>query len=160
MSDRSKDLIRELNLKKHPEGGYYRETFRSSLKIKSPTTNKIYNALTDIYFLLLENSISRFHRIKHDEVWHFYEGAPLILFEFNSKENILKKHIIGKLKKTDYKVVIKADNWQAAYSTGMYSLVGCTVAPGFAFKDFEMIKDVKEDKEKLLNSYPELSTLI
>jgi len=132
-------LIKKYNLQKHPEGGYYAETYRSEMLIKSPEICESRNAVTDIYFLLANEEISRFHKVLHDELWHFYEGSPLKVITFDG--NSIRESIIGPNTPDGYKTVVKGGVWQAAISTGDYSLVGCTVAPGFDFADFEFLDD-------------------
>ena len=81
MNKRAEELINILELSPHPEGGYYKEVYRSKSELSSPKNNKVRNAVTDIYFLLVSGQISRFHKVIHDEIWNFYEGAPLELIE-------------------------------------------------------------------------------
>jgi len=160
-SKRSKKLIKMLGLSPHPEGGHYNEVHRSKSKLISPKIKKSRNALTDIYFLLTSGQISRFHKVCHDEVWNFYEGAPLALFEIQPDTLKISKITLGDKKgKLKYKHCISGENWQAAYSTGEYSLVGCTVAPGFDFSDFKFLKDDKRTCSAIQKQSPKLSYLI
>ena len=126
-------LIDQYKLIPHPEGGYYREIYRSEQIILSPETGTKRNALTHIYFLLAKGQVSRFHKVVHDEVWNFYAGDPLKLIQYNGGE--VTEAIIGAAA-GDFVTVVKGGVFQAAEATGDYSLVGCTVAPGFDFKDF------------------------
>lgn len=161
MDNRAPKIIESLELVPHPEGGYYRETYRSESQVVSPENSEILNAVTDIYFLLVEGQVSRFHRVLHDEIWHFYEGAPLMLVEIASDDLLLAKFQLGeKSGALEYKHCVKGRNWQAAYSTGAYSLVGCTVAPGFDFVDFEFLKENETDLAMVNQRYPELVYLI
>jgi predicted cupin superfamily sugar epimerase len=132
------DLIKKYNLAPHPEGGYFKETYRSPQRVQSTITQEPRNALTHIYFLLLEGQVSRFHRVCHDEIWNFYEGDPIQLIQFDSITT--KEKIIGPGCR-DYVTVVPGNTWQAAATTGVYSLVGCTVAPGFDFADFSFLRD-------------------
>jgi hypothetical protein len=143
-------LIARFNLKPHPEGGYYSEVYRSSDKVSSPRHGQARNSLTHIYFLLERGQISRFHRVRHDEVWNFYAGAPLRLILIESTQTMqleqqyqTHQQIIGTDK--SYVHVIPAEHWQAAETTGDYSFVGCSVAPGFDFDDFSFMQH-REDK--------------
>jgi len=152
-------LIDTLQLSPHPEGGYYREVYCSEKTVTSPVHGKIRHAMTDIYFLLMAGQKSRFHRIVHDEIWHFYQGAPLTLIEINSDTFEMSKVTLGD---TDIKLkhLIKGGNWQSAYSNGDYSLVGCTVAPGFTFSDFSFLTDNDLTLESIVKKYPDLKELI
>lgn len=132
------DIIKKLNMTPHPEGGYFKEVYRSFDVVYSEKASSERSALTDIYFLLKEGEISRFHKVLHDEIWNFYFGAPLRLIDhFNSELNEI---ILGK-ENLNFKYTIKANHWQAAESTGEFTLVGCTVAPGFDFNDFSFMED-------------------
>lgn len=136
-------LIQKYGLMPHPEGGYYKQVYRSSGNTASHVHGKSRPALTHIYFLLLKGQVSRFHRVLHDEVWNHYEGAPLQLIQFETDtlaQNGLSKKTIGN-SENGYVHIVPAGHYQAAYSTGDYSLVGCTVAPGFDFEDFSFIED-------------------
>lgn len=158
MNKRAAELIDILELSLHPEGGYYKEVYRSKSKLTSPENNKVRNAVTDIYFLLVSGQISRFHKVVHDEIWNFYEGAPLELIEINSDTLEISRTVLGNNEHTlKYKHCVEGNNWQAAYSTGEYTLAGCTVAPGFEFSDFEFLKDDKEFHDRILKNHPELS---
>jgi len=158
-SKKIKQLIETLELSPHPEGGYYREVFRSEKTVQSPVHGKKRHAMTDIYFLLNAGQKSRFHRIVHDEIWHFYKGAPLTLIEINSETFEMSKVILGDTDSV-LKHMIKGGNWQSAYSEGDYSLVGCTVAPGFTFSDFSFLTDDKKTYERMMKAYPELIELM
>ena len=161
MNKRVQELINTLKLSPHPEGGYYREIYRSESKVNSPENGEMRNSITDIYFLLVSGQISRLHRVLHDEIWHFYEGDPLELVEIQSDSLEIFKVVLGnKNNILKYKYCIKGGNWQAAYSTGEYSLVGCTVAPGFNFSDFEFLKENAGMHSTILEKNPKLVNLI
>ena len=161
MNKRALELIDVLKLSPHPEGGYYREVYRSESKLISPVNGEMRNSLTDIYFLLVSGQISRLHRVVHDEIWHFYEGDPLELIEVQSDDLKTSKILLGGDDDiVRYKHCIKGGNWQAAYSTGGYSLVGCTVGPGFDFTDFEFLKDNADACSIVLDKNPKLLNLI
>jgi len=123
-------LIAQLDLKPHPEGGHFRETFRDA-----PHDGRA--ASTAIYFLLRASEASRWHRIDAAEIWHFYRGAPLEL-RIGEKTFILGPDID---EAQAPQIVVPPGEWQAARSLGDYTLVGCTVAPGFEFAHFEMAPD-------------------
>jgi predicted cupin superfamily sugar epimerase len=119
-------LIALLGLKPHPEGGHFRETFRE--------TNHGRAHSTAIYFLLKAEETSHWHRVDATEVWHFYRGAPLELLI--GKEVYVLGPDIDEAQAPQ--VVVPAGMWQAAKSLGDYTLVGCTVAPGFEYAHFEL----------------------
>lgn len=155
MIKRAKELIQRFNLSKHPEGGYFLEVYRSQNKCTIHPSGDVRSWLTDIYFLLTQNDISRFHRIKHDEIWHFYEGAPLALTEIDPIAMEIDTITIGQTGSSlNYKHCVQAGIWQSARSMGEYSFVGCTVGPGFEFDDFEMLSDNQDMIETILMKYP------
>lgn len=161
MNKRAEELIDILKLSPHPEGGYYREVYRSRSELRSPINNEVRNSLTDIYFLLVSGQISRFHKVIHDEIWNFYEGDPLELIEIQSDILKVTKTILGNNAHSPrYKHCIEGNNWQAACSTGEYSLAGCTVAPGFNFADFEFLKDNRPLHDMIVKNDPQLSKLM
>lgn len=144
---RAETLIKTLKLKPHPEGGFYREMYRSARKVIAPQGKRSF--LTQIYFLLRNGEISRWHQVLSDESWNFIEGAPLSLYQLDSS---LKKYTpiqLGLLiqKQTPFHVV-QAKSWQAAESTGAYSLVTCLVSPGFDFQDFRFLSPYQALKVK------------
>jgi predicted cupin superfamily sugar epimerase len=151
MSD-VKSIIDRLNLSPHPEGGYYRECYKSKQKVMLPDGTER-SAGTGIYFLLAEGQLSDWHRVRWDEVWHFYNGDPLLL-EIIDQEGRFQKLKLGDglMEEEEFQRLVPKNCWQRAYSTGRYSLVGCTVSPGFEFEDFEMI-----ESQKLAQEYPHLS---
>ncbi|MBN1478708.1 cupin domain-containing protein [candidate division KSB1 bacterium] len=158
---RASEIIKLLKLEVHPEGGCFNEVFRSDLIIHSPRVRARRHAMTDIYFLLTDGQFSRFHRVHHDELWNFYEGSPLQLYDYDPTADVLHTIILGPLSDSNtYKYVVSADHWQAATPTGQYSLVGCTVAPGFDFRDFTLLKRNSSDCKRLLSSHPKLSKFV
>jgi predicted cupin superfamily sugar epimerase len=122
-------LIEQLQLQPHPEGGHFRETFRDAGEGRA--------ASTAIFFLLKADEVSRWHRIDAAEVWHFYRGAPLELKI--GKDTYVLGPDIDEAQLPQ--LVVPPGAWQAARSLGDYTLVGCTVAPGFDFAHFEMAED-------------------
>jgi predicted cupin superfamily sugar epimerase len=133
--------IKALSMLPHPEGGYFKENYRSELQVKFTGFEEHRNVATSIFFLLEDGKFSALHRIKSDEIWHFYDGDPLEIIEI-SPEGTLTKTLLGRNITEDQKLVycVKAGNWFGSRpATGSnFSLVGCTVAPGFDFVDFEM----------------------
>jgi uncharacterized protein len=133
MHARALELIELLGLSPHPEGGYFREVFRSTELVVPADHREARSALTTIYFLLPAGAYSRWHRVLSDEVWHFYEGAPLELLCDDAR------WILGPVGPNQSPVqIVPAGAWQAARSLGEYTLVGCTVSPGFDFADFTL----------------------
>jgi predicted cupin superfamily sugar epimerase len=132
-------LIRTLALIPHPEGGYYGEVYRSSAAVEPTDARGSRAAITTIYFLLTDGAASRWHRVNSDEIWHFYEGAPLDLWMMSPRDWQVTDHMLGPLSDGDRPVMaVPAGWWQAARTRGSYTLVGCTVAPGFDFRDFTL----------------------
>ncbi len=161
MDPRALTLIDTLALSPHPEGGYYKEMYRSDTRVHSPHAGAMREALTDIYFLLLSGQISRFHRVLHDEIWHLYEGAPLVLVEIEANGTEIREvRLEGSGPPPKYKYCVKGGNWQAAFSMGEYTLVGCTVAPGFDFTDFQFLSQNTELQTTVLEKFPMVSHLL
>lgn len=130
----AEEVARLLALAPHPEGGFYRETFRDS-------ANGIdCRALsTAIYYLLAKGQISAWHRVDAAEIWHFYAGAPLLLSIAPEGEAALCVTLGGDLSRDERpQAIVPAGHWQSARSLGDWTLVGCTVAPGFEFARFEL----------------------
>lgn len=141
MHNRAKELIAHLGLKPHPEGGYFREIFRSAGQVKPLDERSLRSALTTIYFLLVKGQHSRWHRVASDEAWHFYEGDPLELYWIDSRD-VVHQEMLGAASENSHPAfVVPSGCWQAARPLGEYSLVGCTVGPGFDFQDFEMLSE-------------------
>ncbi len=150
------EIIEQLGLEAHPEGGYYKETYRSKGTITTGNPGWEFsggrNFSTAIYFLLTSASYSAFHRIKQDEIWHFYRGSPIKLHLIDVEGNYNTVLIGADLKQgQSLQFVVPANWWFAAEVTiaDSYALVGCTVAPGFDFADFELAS-----KKALTELYP------
>ncbi len=126
------DIALTLDLKPHPEGGLFRETFRDSLGSGGRA------ASTAIYYLLRKGAVSHWHRVDACEVWHWYAGDPLEL-KIAGASGVERKVLGPDLRAGERpQIVVPAMAWQSARSLGVYSLMGCTVAPGFEFSGFEM----------------------
>lgn len=155
-------IIKRLELLPHPEGGFYKETYRSKETINSSSLPESYlsnrNYATSIYFLLTSDNFSAFHRIKQDEIWHFYKGSPISL-HILTKEGSYEKHMIGSnLEGGEVpQFVVHAGDWFASEVEvpNSYALAGCAVSPGFDFEDFEMATS-----RELLQKYPNHHELI
>lgn len=129
-------LVRELDLIAHPEGGHYRETFRDA------TSSGERARSTAIYFLLRAGEVSRWHRVDAAELWHFYRGAPLELGIAETGKTPQRMILGADIENGERpQIVVPPHAWQCARSLGDYTLVGCTVAPGFEFSKFELAKD-------------------
>jgi hypothetical protein len=127
------DVVRLLDLKAHPEGGHFRETFRDSRTAEGRA------ASTAIYYLLGAGESSAWHRVDAAEIWHFYAGAPLALtVSPDGRETVVHRLGPDLAEGERPQVAVPAGAWQAADSLGAWTLVGCTVAPGFDFAGFEM----------------------
>jgi len=136
------ELIASLQLVPHPEGGFYRQIYKSPTTVVRGTSSRA--ALTIIHFLLPAGQVSRWHRVDSDEVWTHLDGEPLRLHRF---DGIVASEAI--LDRTSPLQVIPAGEWQAAEPLGAYALVACFVAPGFEFADFTMMSDDAEAAAKL-----------
>lgn len=155
-------LVKELQLQPHPEGGFFRETYRSDLNLSTPwekeNANSRRSLSTAIIFLITAGNFSAFHRIKSDECWHFYSGQPLLVHQI-SPDGIYSCIQLGNRggEGQIFQYVVPAGYWFASEvgtKTG-YALVGCTVAPGFDFADFELAQ-----RDELIQAYPNFAVLI
>jgi uncharacterized protein len=161
MNSRALHLIASLGLAPHPEGGHYREVHRSAAGVQPLDGRGERAAMTTIYFLLATGEVSRWHHVASDEVWHHYEGDPLELFSADPDFGAQERTILGPLGDGSRPAhVVPAGWWQAARSTGAYTLVGCTVGPGFDFADFRMLRDLPEEAENLRCRHPDTVSLI
>ena len=128
------DVVRLLDLAPHPEGGHYRQTFRDERQVSGGRA-----ASTAIYYLLAAGETSEWHRVDAAEVWHFYAGAPLAIAVSQDGRDVSEHHLGPELARGQRpQVVVPAGTWQRATSLGAWTLVGCTVAPGFDFSGFEI----------------------
>lgn len=154
--------VDHLRLRPHPEGGYFRETFRSGEVYEQDALPCRYDAprnyYTAIYFLITANSFSAFHRLKSDEIWHFYDGDSLELIRIDETGKLVEQ-VLGNDPEQGENLQIRMSRgqWFAARvkTDDEFSLVGCTVAPGFEFADFELA-----DTAKLKKQFPEHGEII
>jgi uncharacterized protein len=154
--------INKLQLTAHIEGGAYIRTYSSDLFISQdhllPTFHGPRPASTAIYFLLKKDQFSAMHRIASDELWHFYYGDPLMVYEIDASGN-LTEHLLGNNPENNesFQCVVKAGSWFGSKikDGGDYSLVGCTVSPGFDFADFEL-----GNRTALMQLYPQHAATI
>ncbi len=162
MSPQAQKYIEKLQLKPHPEGGYYKEIYRAGDMILPEHLPKRYkssrNFSTSIYFLLEGNQVSNFHKLKSDEQWHFYDGSSIVVYVIDEGGN-LNKILLGRNieKGESLQTVIKYNSWFAAELSDKtsFALIGCTVAPGFDFNDFELGK-----RDELIKTFPQFRELI
>ena len=161
MHARAAELIERLALRPHPEGGFYRELFRSRQPVSPRDERGARTALTAIFYLLDAGSYSRWHQVSSDEVWHFYEGDALELLELTPAGDSLARHRLGAVGEPETRVcVIPAGHWQAARPLGDYALVGCTVAPGFEFDDFRVLADDASLAQRIRTAWPDIAHFI
>jgi predicted cupin superfamily sugar epimerase len=155
MNEAAQALVAALGLAPHPEGGFYRETFRAPTVFD--TTQGSRAASTAIYFLLPAGTFSALHRVRSDEVWHHYDGDPLDLHTIDDSGH----HAVARVGRAISlgerpQLIVPAGVWQAAVPVGFaYALCGCTVSPGFDFADFEM-----PSRALLLRRFPDLGDVI
>lgn len=158
----SKTIVEKLELQPHPEGGYFKEVYRSEEVIDKNGLPERYigerNFGTSIYYLLEKNQYSTFHRLKSDETWHFYFGSALILHIIDEHGNYVKVKLGQDIEEDEvFQYTVLKNSWFAAEveDKNSYSLIGATVAPGFDFNDFEMGK-----RDDLIANFPELKETI
>jgi len=158
---RAEDWINILQMFPHPEGGFYKETYRSNENISQDKLPKRYDGQrpfgTSIYFLLTAKDCSHFHRLRSDEIWHYHQGGVVKIHMITSSGELITQ-VLGTAIELgqQLQVVIPRGTWFAAEVVeGEFILVGCTVAPGFAFEDFELA-----DRHWLSSAYPQHQTLI
>jgi uncharacterized protein len=162
MTKDAKYWIQKLALEAHPEGGFYRQTYKADLVLPRealpPQFTGSRAASTAIYFLLQGKSFSAFHRLRSDELWHFYVGAPVLVHAIGETGEY-SKILLGSDQDAGevFQATVKAGCWFASHVKDgkSFALVGCTVAPGFDFDDFELAK-----REELTRLYPQHRELI
>ena len=149
------DLIRQLDLQPHPEGGWFRETYRSSQTVQTPAGERA--AATAILYLLADDAFSAFHRVRSDEVFHFYRGDPATLVQFDGSG--CRSLTLGPDASAGQhsQALVPGGVWQAVYlpAGSQWALMGCTVAPGFEFDDFELT-----GRADLIQRFPQHAALI
>jgi hypothetical protein len=158
----AEQIIHHLQLQPHPEGGYYKEIYRSEGIIKAGCLPQNFGGdrhyATSIYYLLQKEDYSAFHRIKSDEIWHFYAGGNLLLHAIDGAGNYNRFILGASLEEgTEFQVMMPVGVWFAAEpAPGTdFTLAGCTVSPAFDFRDFEMAK-----KDSLSEQFPQHRQII
>jgi predicted cupin superfamily sugar epimerase len=157
MDDAVRRIVERFELEPHPEGGYFREIYRSPLTTKHPNipqgTGSERTAGTLIYFLLSGSDFSAFHRVRYsDEIWHLYAGGPLEIFTIDAGGTLSQRTLTTDVLNGEPTAMVPAGTWQSArLAPGTaWALGGCTVAPGFEYDDFEM-----PSASELLAHFPE-----
>jgi hypothetical protein len=157
MNPRIKHIVEKLELLPHPEGGYFKETYRSQGIIPKESLTADYksdrNVSTCIYFMLTSDNFSAFHRIKQDEIWHFYDGSPINLHMITATGEYTNQLIGRDFRKGELpQFIVPGGCWFATeiIEPDTFALSGCTVAPGFDFEDFEMLS-----RKELTALFPE-----
>ena len=140
MDKKSSEIIKQFKLLPHPEGGWFKEIFRSENYVTRKDGEKR-NNITGIYYMLLKNEISTWHRVNSaDEIWIYLKGAPLNLWCLDDGNKKLRKF---RLDSNNPIEMIPSGYWQAAKSIGLFTLVSCCVGPGFDFSDFQMLRNLE-----------------
>ena len=161
MNKQAKYWIEKLDLRQHPEGGFFTEVYRSTRYVNLPEYDGPRSVCTAIYYLLIGDQFSFFHRIKSDEIWHFYTGSSLslqIIEEEEKKISLTEIKLGSNIDNTEtFQAVIKSGSWFAAsvIDHESYSLVGCTVSPGFDYRDWEI-----GQLQTLKRLYPQYKSVI
>lgn len=149
------EIIDQLHLSPHPEGGYFREVYRADGEVNRETGSSR-SAGTGIYFLLPAAVCTNWHRVNSDELWHFYQGDALKLEIIDERGNFKQYKLHNNFSdESTFQALVPQNCWQRAYSLGEYSLVGCTVSPGFEFDDFEMV-----ESQELISQFPDFKAEI
>ncbi|MEG1481080.1 cupin domain-containing protein [Clostridium sp.] len=151
----SKYYIKNLNMEKHPEGGYFKESFISNDSFIKDGNNKI--LWTSIYFLLHTGEVSNFHRLKSDEMWYFHDGEALTIYMITPEGLLIEKKLgLNILNGEEPQILVpKGYIFGSAMNNNGFSLVGCMVSPGFDFNEFELF-----ERAELLSLYPEYIEII
>jgi predicted cupin superfamily sugar epimerase len=147
-------LINQLGLIPHPEGGFYKETYRSIETCIDETRN----LKTAIYFLLRSEDVSHFHRIKSDEIWYFHAGSPLVVHSIDTNGNYFEQKVGINLLEGELPQYLVPKNTifgSSVLEKNSFSLVSCSVSPGFDFEDFELFK-----RDELIEKYPRYKDII
>ena len=161
MTATAQSYIQALQMQPHPEGGFFRESYRSEQTMEVPAPGggtQQRNVCTAIYFLLEAGNFSAFHRIKSDEIWHFYAGQALEVLELLPDGELCCTRLGSDILRGEIpQYVVPADTWFASrvVDGGTFSLVGCTVAPGFDFADFQLAR-----RQELLEIFPQHRQII
>ena len=158
---RATELIEQLGLAPHPEGGHYREIFRSAANVTPADGRPVHSALTSIDFLLQHGEFSAWHRVSSDEAWHLLEGGPLRLWCLSpALDHIVAVDLGQASASASPRHVVPAGWWQAAEPLGDFAYVGASVGPGFDFADFTFGREDAGLKSALTQRAPQLQRLL
>lgn len=162
MNAKAKQYIDKLQLTAHPEGGYFSEVYKSDEVISGDHLPDRYGTSrsfsTSIYFMLEGNQVSTFHKLKSDELWHFYDGTALDIYIIDAQGSLNKTRLGNNIEAGEvFQTVVKKNTWFGAelINKSSYALIGCTVAPGFDFNDFELA-----NMDDLIKKYPDYKEII
>ncbi len=162
MDKEIKEIVRKLEMTPHPEGGFYKETYRSTGVIPKVVLGEVFSGeryySTAIYFLITSDNFSAFHKINQDEIWHYYKGSSLYVHVIDLKGKYSKYTVGANLDQDELpQLVVPAGCWFASSvkDINSYSLVGCTVSPGFDYDDFELA-----NRAALISEFPECDDII
>ena len=145
MHPRATELIQQLGLTPHPEGGFFACAYRSDGFVQPSDGRGTRRSFSAIYFLLVEGTFSRWHRVCSDEAWHHYEGSSLDLFSAPPRGGKVRRRTLGSITPSAAPLhVVPAGWWQAACPLGPYALVGCSLGPAFEYDDFLLLSDLAE----------------
>ena len=160
-ASRAAELISLLALQPHPEGGHYRELFRSPHDVQPQDPRGPRSALTSIDFLLVQGQCSAWHRVASDEAWHLLEGGPLVLWLLAPDGAQLERHELAPASSSGTpRHVVPAGWWQTAEPLGEFAYVGATVGPGFDFEDFTFLRAHADEVQRLRELQPDLLRLL
>ena len=154
-------IMTRFKMKPHPEGGFFSAGSRSSEFLRADALPERYNSprnlYSSIYFMVTSDSPSKFHRLRTDELWHFYKGDDLDIHTISDKGDYKKTTLTGDTDREEFQYLIRRNTWIAATCNGDagYAFVGCTLSPGFEFRDFELA-----DPKKLIDLSPRNEILI
>jgi predicted cupin superfamily sugar epimerase len=161
MNPRVSELINLLDLEPHVGGGYIREIFRSANLVHLLGHQVERKALTTIYYLLGVGQFDCWHRVDSDEVWHYHEGAALELLWIQQGEEKYARCLIGEIEDSNKPIaVVPGGCWQMARTTGEYTLVGCTMGPGFEYESYQLLRDNPEQANMIQHRFPELAEFL
>lgn len=148
-------FIKNLDMNKHPEGGYYKECFNSLQNVNIDSKDK--KLWTSIYFLLEENEVSNFHKLESDEMWYYHSGSPLTIYMIDEDGNLITKQLGLDIENNESPQVLvkKGCIFGSSMNEEGYSLVGCMVSPGFTFDEFKLYK-----RDELLSLHPQHKDII
>lgn len=161
MTDERDQFIHTLALEPHPEGGWFRQVYRSTSDVHPPDSRGTRSSITAIYYLLAAGEISRWHRVQSDEIWYLLEGGPLHLYVASPGFSTVERHRLDRIGTGAQPwFAVPAGWWQAAQPAGSFALASCVVAPGFEYADFALLANDPGSLEAAAHLTPEQRQLI